>query len=741
MAPVEVLIVGCGIAGPTLATFLLLIGDVPAVQKSRITVLERASERVAHARGQNIDVRGAGVTVLRKLGIENLVRRSTTGEVGVRLVDERDRLDQGDGDKVHVRFAKSGARRSFDLVVGADGLHSRTRKMVWGEEGEKDRVKRLGMYAGFFSIPREEKTDDQWRRWFHAPGRRGVMLRPDGTGKRTTVLMSVVKEDEGENRKLAELAAKGHAGVSAQKALLEGHFRDAEWECERILREMETTEDFYFDMVAQVKMDRWSKGRVVLLGDAGYCASPISGLGTTLAFTAAYNLAGCLQDYIKGATPDPSSGLAEYEAKMRPIVEEAQRLAPGQAYLMHPETAWGILTLHLQEGVIIGHAKNTITPEGGIAPQPKLDRTGYTYTTRSYGVGSSVGLVDSFQPTPKGYRYSEMGVHATVECLYNYSSQYNLQREDKPAHWSLNVYTTNGSFPNHGTSVYAATALDDKEACVMGTTSEPATEEGTYYAVFATLPNSTYDFLDKLQCQIFYDTTVFDLAVNVTNQTIEVRPSHTLAGWEGRVPLARAATRRLNMMGQVFGATQWKSLLCDTFLTNVATFQSIHGGGGTSRNDSTPYGASFALESMVDSVLGALSAAQLVVSSESYNVTAGLDSPAYRLGTRAYVLANFVLNGIVALIVLVEIVRTRLWREAPDFNPMDVENVISASLAGRSQGARLFRQRRTGGQTREVRMHLVGGVDSKQGHELNRGANYKIAVNPETRDTRHGYFI
>ncbi|KAK8085640.1 oxidoreductase [Apiospora hydei] len=386
MAPVEILIIGCGIAGTTLATFLLLIDDVPAAQKPRITVLERASERMAHARGQNIDVRGAGVTVLRRLGIEALVRRSTTGEEGVRLVDEGNRawaesaagptgptadieilrgrgqggrgveyifgdyleeLDQEDGDKVHVRFSKSGVRRSFDLVVGADGLHSRTRKMVWGEEGEKDRVRRLGMYAGFFSIPREEKTDDQWRRWFHAPGRRGVMLRPDGTGMRTTVIMSVVKDDEKENEKLVELAAKGHAGVSAQKALLEEHFSDAGWECERILREMETTDDFYFDMVAQVKMDMWSKGRVVLLGDAGYCASPISGLGTTLAFTAAYNLAGCLQDYIKGTTPDPSSGLAEYEAKVRPIVDEAQRLAPGQAYLMHPETAWGIWMLRL----------------------------------------------------------------------------------------------------------------------------------------------------------------------------------------------------------------------------------------------------------------------------------------------------------------------------------------------------------------------------------------------------------
>ncbi|KAK8070164.1 oxidoreductase [Apiospora phragmitis] len=437
MAPVEILIIGCGIAGPTLATFLCLIDDMPAAQRPRITIVERASEHVTHARGQNIDVRGVGVAVLRRLGIEGLVRRSTTGEAGVRLVDERNRvwaasaadrtglsqtptadieilrgrlseicwrnslrasaeverereqggggtgrgieyifgdyveeLDQGDGDKVHVRLAKSGLRRSFDLVVGADGLHSRTRKLVWGAEGEGDRVKRLGMYAGFFSIPREGETDDAWRRWFHTPGRRSVMLRPDGTGRRTTVLMSVVKDDDSaddENQKLAELAARGHAGVAVQKALLEEHFRDAGWECERILRGMGATDDFYFDMVAQVKMDRWSKGRVVLLGDAGYCASPISGLGTTLAFTAAYNLAGCLQEYIKGTTPDPSSALVAYEAKMRPVVEEAQRLAPGQAYLMHPETAWGIRMSHLFASFVL-YIKSISTFLGKLFP-------------------------------------------------------------------------------------------------------------------------------------------------------------------------------------------------------------------------------------------------------------------------------------------------------------------------------------------------------------------------------------
>lgn len=323
MASLSILIVGCGIAGPTLASFLLL-ADIPAAQKPRITILERESNQKAHLRGQNIDIRGAGVTIVRKLGLEAQIRASTTGEEGVRMVDESNRIwtenpadrtgtiqtgtsdieilrgklaelcwknsqrisaeaqregaagieyifgdfledIQQHGSQVHVRFAKSGKTRSFDLLVGADGMQSRTRKMVWGEEGESIRLKRLGMFAGFFSIPREEH-DDNWRRWFHAPGRRGIMLRPDGLGMRSTILMYVVNDKD---PRFVGVATKGSGGIQEQKALLGEYFHGAGWECDRIIREMKATDDFYFDAVSQVKMDSWSKGRVVLLGDAG----------------------------------------------------------------------------------------------------------------------------------------------------------------------------------------------------------------------------------------------------------------------------------------------------------------------------------------------------------------------------------------------------------------------------------------------------------------------------------------
>lgn len=321
MAPTNILIVGGGVAGNTLASLLLLL-PVPINELPHITIVERSAASCSY--GQNIDVRGTGIEILAKLGVEDQVRAATTGEEGVRIVDEKNqvwaemaadktgRVQTGtsdveilrgrlteilrkraeqlsaqvqvlggkgiefinrdflssleqDGDKVCVLFTNSSEKRSYDLVVGADGLQSLTRKMVWGMEGEEDRMNRIGAYGGFFSMPKGE-TDSLWRRWYHAPGKKGIMVRPSDHPERSTVFMVVVNDKDSRFREVANVGSRSVAG---QKALLSEYFRDAGWESERIVKEMNAADDFYYDAIAQVKMNSWSKGRVVLLGDAG----------------------------------------------------------------------------------------------------------------------------------------------------------------------------------------------------------------------------------------------------------------------------------------------------------------------------------------------------------------------------------------------------------------------------------------------------------------------------------------
>jgi 2-polyprenyl-6-methoxyphenol hydroxylase-like FAD-dependent oxidoreductase len=390
----DILIAGCGVAGPVLATWLL-----KSSSEYDITIVERGSSTQSY--GQNIDIRGAGATIIRKLGLDTAVRAHLTGEEGARFVDKNDRViaefpadktgkvQTGTSDleilrgrlvnlcygrcksysdelrrsagstgvkfvfnetlskitqdesKVHVKFSQSGEERSYDLLVGADGILSNTRKMVFGTDDDSERIHQTGMYGAFFSMPRGG-SDSIWRRWFHASGRRGIMIRPSEDPDRSTVFIYVINETD---KRYAEAARRDHGGIDKQKALLEDLFKDAGWECERVIREMHAAEDFYYSMIAQIKMPHWTHGRVALLGDAGYCPSPISGMGTTLAITGAYNLAGALHTH-------PTSHIdafAAYESTIRPNVERAQKLLPGFPHILNPETETGI---HIMHGIL-----------------------------------------------------------------------------------------------------------------------------------------------------------------------------------------------------------------------------------------------------------------------------------------------------------------------------------------------------------------------------------------------------
>lgn len=359
----HVLIAGASVAGPALAYWLHRHGYA-------VTVVERAPE--LREGGQNVDVRGAGREVIRRMGLEDAIRAATTGEAGVQFVDADNQVigafpagtsDSGGataeleilrgdlarllveatqddvryvfgdhltalddrGDHVDVTFAH-GPARSFDLVVAADGIRSTTRALVVGAEPQ---IKPLGMYTAWLTIPRAA-SDTDWARWFNAPGGRTSTIRPDNVGT-TRATLSFMSEPRGYE----------DLDDDEVKALLRERFAQVGWEVPRILGALDHT-DVYFEAIGQVIAPRWSRGRLALLGDAAYCASPISGMGTSLALTGAYVLAGEL-----ARTTDHTRAFVAYESLMRPYVERAQKLPPGTPRVANPETRAGIAALNL----------------------------------------------------------------------------------------------------------------------------------------------------------------------------------------------------------------------------------------------------------------------------------------------------------------------------------------------------------------------------------------------------------
>jgi len=397
----DIIISGAGIAGLTTAYFLLRAGH-------NVTIVEQAS--TIRASGQNVDVRGHALTVLKRMtgpsegkGTQydayEAVCARVTREKGLRFVDGRDvvraEFPVGDGtaftgeieimrgdlagvlygavkgwkglemkfgsrvvaveqleDRVEVRF-NDGEVRKVDLVIAADGIGSATRTIVFGDAA-RDAVKPLGQWSCWFSIPFQE-TDSDWARWYNSTKGRMVLIRPDRTnGNLTRVSLWTMTRDPEVEKTLTTLTK---AGPTEQKHFWAQIFHNAGWETNRVLQAMDSADDFYMQKIAQVKLDSsWSKGRTVLVGDAACCPSPISGMGVTNAMVGAYVLAGEINNIINNnndnSAGDLSVALKAYEDKMRPFADIAQKLAPGTPGAANPEGEWGIWALHCFLGFI-----------------------------------------------------------------------------------------------------------------------------------------------------------------------------------------------------------------------------------------------------------------------------------------------------------------------------------------------------------------------------------------------------
>lgn len=379
MSKITVLVVGASVAGPTAAYWLAKAG-------AEVTVIERFPE--LRTSGQGIDIRTAGVTVMRKmLGMEEAVRAKTTQLEGMGFVRDDGRpygviratgdpdqqslvseyeIFRGDlarilfdltkdneniryhfGEQVlamHHKIAEDGPitvefmnglpTTDYDLVVACDGATSRTRAMGL-RCGGRDHIQPTNAWAAYFTIERDLLEGGKVGLAHSAVDGRFVSLGPDRSGVCRGTLFSIHPRKDHDATLPFRTAMK--EGDDALKQYVAKRFEGTGWRTDEILEGMMRSQDFYASEVVQVKVPSLYKDRVVMVGDAGYAAGPTGG-GTSLALAGAYILAGEIVKH-KG---DLAAGLAGYAEQMKPLISEMQKIPALVPGLMAPQTAWGI---------------------------------------------------------------------------------------------------------------------------------------------------------------------------------------------------------------------------------------------------------------------------------------------------------------------------------------------------------------------------------------------------------------
>jgi 2-polyprenyl-6-methoxyphenol hydroxylase-like FAD-dependent oxidoreductase len=356
-------VAGAGIAGPTLAYWLQRHGFAT-------TVVERTPALRRGWGGHAVDLFGPAVDVVERMGILPQVLEARTrtelisftrpgrppvdvdlnrlvagisdrhveimrGELAAVLHDAtRDDVEYvfGDGIRrlvpdahgVDVTF-EHGAPRRFDLVVGADGLHSTVRRLTFGDESRFRRY--LGGYLAVCTVPDDLRLGGRMLTRL-TPGKLAATYAVRQTGQARAAFLFRRRQQFDHD----------HRDLDRQRQLVREVFRDEGGETPRLLAGLDHADDFYFDSISQIVMDRWSADRVTLVGDAGYSPGTAVGGGTSVAVVGAHLLAVALRD----ACGDPARAFDRYEHTMRELVTRSRRIGPATMATLLPATRWQV---------------------------------------------------------------------------------------------------------------------------------------------------------------------------------------------------------------------------------------------------------------------------------------------------------------------------------------------------------------------------------------------------------------
>ncbi|KAJ4147134.1 hypothetical protein LMH87_001681 [Akanthomyces muscarius] len=392
----KVLISGAGISGTALAFWLSKL-------RFDVTVVERFPS--LRTNGLQLDLRGHGIEVLRLMGLDAAFKAKAAPEQGLQFVDSSGRrlaylaantsgegkqnftseyeIMRGElcrlfhdaslagGGKVKYLFGTSikdlrdcnsnngdegitvtfsdDHVETFDLVVGADGQWSRTRRMMLNSTASPDPPLHLlpGMYAGYFTTPIPKQPDEGFDSTVYLASRRRSVMTRRSDPDFLQVYMAC-------SAGAAATMTARRGDTKAEKAAFTASYRGAGWRVPELVDGMNASDDFYCERIGLVKLDAWSRGRVVLVGDAAYCPSVLTGMGTTCGVVGAYVLAGELSRLDSSddgfAHPSLHDALEAYENNFRPFMDQVQKGVGEETIIsrmMMPSSEFGISVLQL----------------------------------------------------------------------------------------------------------------------------------------------------------------------------------------------------------------------------------------------------------------------------------------------------------------------------------------------------------------------------------------------------------